>query len=509
MIRKQLAPTPMPAWLRDIQETSSFNKEKVIEGSVYYPGAGLDSSVIHAYSGFAHSFIFSDYNLPKDYILKPIQKLQGYDVLLIKELRENEARIGTIQDLTPNRFDFYPELRHDEDINKRLQRIDDGISMRHNDQKNRNFCVWVVYQRRPRTNAGHGPERLSLLYVSGEGVATYQTLYNKNRLKPIAVVLKGVDAGGFGGNWTRFEKKNAIFERTVLANEAGCPKYIFADNRYDPEGGQHGSAELRYWSNYTAEISNRSFLGIWTHDKNTSNDNLMRSSRKMSKSFIDWYNERAIEIWNTFPNVHPYLPKVLGTDFDINASICYVGMNPSFNIREITSLMNRVEFEGFSPETLAQNSQNDINRRINLLKLLENIAVEDYSRYFQVIRDFHNSLDVGVNNLSFLDLFLVRQTDQSTVQSLLRENSNFRLHQLQFFVKALARINTKYICVLNAAASTHLCEHLNKGQIVSSYEHNGKTLFFAGMLSGGSMDRFSRERLRLSIRDVINSQPLR
>jgi len=55
MLRKQLTPNPMPSWLSSIDENSAFRKEDVINDSVYYPGAWLDHSIIHAYSGFAHS----------------------------------------------------------------------------------------------------------------------------------------------------------------------------------------------------------------------------------------------------------------------------------------------------------------------------------------------------------------------------------------------------------------------------------------------------------------------
>ena len=319
-------------------------------------------------------------------------------------------------------------------------------------------------------------------------------------------MIKGIDIG-FGRNWTLFEKKDAIFERTVLANKAGFPEYIFTDERYDPETGPNQFTDYPYWSNYQSEISNRNFLRIWSYGENKLTDKLEKRSKKLSKSFINWYNNRAIEIWEKFPKIHPYLPKVLGTDFDIDAPICYVGMNPSFNAKKIQEMMNRPEFDGFTPASLHENSSNDRERRINLLKLLENIATIEYSKYFQVIRNFHESLDLGFTDLSFLDLFIVRQTEQVNVQEFLsqKRNEEFKRLQLDLFVRSLDRINTKYICVLNAGASTHLCEYLNKGQIVSSYEHNGKTLFFAGMLSGGGMDRFSRERLRLSIREAINS----
>jgi hypothetical protein len=78
----------------------------------------------------------------------------------------------------------------------------------------------------------------------------------------------------------------------------------------------------------------------------------------------------------------------------------------------------------------------------------------------------------------------VRQTKQGDVRELLKQDERFKRLQLDLFIRSLDRINTKYICVLNAGASHHLCKYLNIKQTVSSYEHKGKTLFFSGMLSG-------------------------
>ncbi len=506
MARKQLSPNPMPTWLSNISESSNFSKEELIEGSVYYPGSGIDRSIIHAYSGFAHSFIYSDYGVEKSFVLENFKKLEGYSVLLLKELNGHDDLIGTFQDLTLNREDFYPGVDQSRSISVRLQHLEAKLRHLH-DPSDQDFCIWIVYQRRLTANVGHGPERISLLYVRGEGVATYKTIYNKNNLKPIAIVINKADIG-FGRNWTLFEQNNGVFERTVLANTAGKPKYLFADDRYDPECRRNYFTQSPYWSDYTTEVPNRSFLQIWENGSIDSAKKIRAQSKKLSKAFINWYNDRALHIWKLYPGIHPYLPKVLGTQFDIDADICYVGMNPSFNTDEIRKMMSRHEFDGFTPESLHQNSLDDIKKRINLLKLLENIAVKEYSKYFKPIRDFHEELDLGFTKLSFLDLFIVRQTKQDDVQKRLSEKKfkEFKNIQLELFSSTLERINTKYICILNAGASSHLCEHLNKGKIATSYEYKGKILFFSGMLSGGAMDRFSRERLKLNIRDVINNK---
>jgi hypothetical protein len=96
----------MPGWLRTISKTSNFYKEDIINNSVYYPGAGLDASIIHAYSGFAHSFIYADYGERREDVLKSIVRLAGYDVVLIKELNPQDIFPGAPHDLELNQDDF-------------------------------------------------------------------------------------------------------------------------------------------------------------------------------------------------------------------------------------------------------------------------------------------------------------------------------------------------------------------------------------------------------------------
>ena len=67
---------------------------------------------------------------------------------------------------------------------------------------------WAIFQRKPQTNHGHGPERFSLLFISGEGVATYQAIYFSNKCRPMGIVLRGYS--GFAGNWTKFEKRKSL-----------------------------------------------------------------------------------------------------------------------------------------------------------------------------------------------------------------------------------------------------------------------------------------------------------
>ncbi|MCF8227153.1 MAG: hypothetical protein K9J30_14850 [Bacteroidales bacterium] len=72
----------------------------------------------------------------------------------------------------------------------------------------------------------HGPKRFSLLYLGGEGVASYQALYWTNQMKPkaLAIIQPGT---GFGLNWTDFRDENRDLGWVVRNNPSGEPDIIY------------------------------------------------------------------------------------------------------------------------------------------------------------------------------------------------------------------------------------------------------------------------------------------
>jgi hypothetical protein len=265
MPRKQLPPNPIPSWLTEVKQDSAFDRQSVLTGSIYYPGCRFDTGPIEAYGGFAHSFVYVDYHFDKETLLSEIPRISGYEPLFIKDVSMGELSeySGAIHDLRIS--DFYGA-----NVDDSIQELIHRASL-HADKRVSPYAVWSVLERKERTNPGHGPDRLSLLYIFGEGVATYQALYNANRICPLSIVLCGADIG-FGRNWTLFEKKDGIFERVVMSNPAGIPKFLFTWSRYDPLGEDDWWASSRfemYWQKYTKKLSSRSYLSIWTTNDNS------------------------------------------------------------------------------------------------------------------------------------------------------------------------------------------------------------------------------------------------
>lgn len=260
MRRKQLSSKPTPNWLAEVNQDSVFDRKNVLSGSIYYPGCRFDAEPIEAYGGFAHSFVYVDYYCDRDSVESFISRISGYDPLFIKDVSMGELSeySGAIRDIRAS--DFYG-AHVDDSIQELMCRANANADERVNP-----YAVWAVLERKDRTNPGHGPERFSLLYIFGEGVATYEALYNSNQICPTSIVLCGADIG-FGRNWTLFEKKDGVFERVVMSNPAGIPQFLFAWNRYDPFGeDDRWSSEgiEMYWHKYIQKIPSRSYLSIWT-----------------------------------------------------------------------------------------------------------------------------------------------------------------------------------------------------------------------------------------------------
>ncbi len=82
-----------------------------------------------------------------------------------------------------------------------------------------------MYERKPAFDDRHGAKKFSLIYIGGEGVATYQALYwsNKKYPKALAIIQPGT---GFGLNWTDFTKESKELAWVVLNNKYGVPEII-------------------------------------------------------------------------------------------------------------------------------------------------------------------------------------------------------------------------------------------------------------------------------------------
>ena len=85
-------------------------------------------------------------------------------------------------------------------------------------------ACWVVMERDADMSPVHGPERLSILYVCGEGLATFQQLYCSRGVAPKMICF--IQCWGFAGNWTDFTACWGPFHYTLSKYRKSIPEWL-------------------------------------------------------------------------------------------------------------------------------------------------------------------------------------------------------------------------------------------------------------------------------------------
>ena len=198
-----------PKWLMNAKlGDSPLPIEEILRGSVYYPASGMDGRPVQYFGGFAHSFVYADCNISKSLLKRQLDTFKGYRICHLRSVTKEQLCFNPF---TP----IHPGLR-------------DGDPGRvHQSSEFEPYAFWAVYERCDGIDDSHGPQRFSLLFIGGEGVATFQSLYYSNQCAPSLITLIKCDA--FTGNWTSFLDAKKIFARSVIRNQAGMPEYLFCD----------------------------------------------------------------------------------------------------------------------------------------------------------------------------------------------------------------------------------------------------------------------------------------
>jgi hypothetical protein len=201
-----------------------FPLQEILLNSLYYPACDNDGGVVKDCNTLnralgIESFIYCDYAFGEDRLNQSLDSFSGYQVLAIRDLKP--------ADLTPNGWS--PQ------IPPRLSRNE---YLRYADAYKQPFAKWIVYERALDRDETHGPKRFSLVYIGGEGIATYQALYWSNNACPKAVAI--IQPGhAFGLNWTDFTQPDGHLHWVITNNpNKQKPIQIYyggigANNRYD------------------------------------------------------------------------------------------------------------------------------------------------------------------------------------------------------------------------------------------------------------------------------------
>ena len=241
-LRKKLYIRPVTTWLENLESLDVLPIDDLLKDSIYYPASYCDRSVIEIFGGYGHSFIYVDFYRNKEFLNEQInEQFKGYRKLFHREVKQSELCFRPYNPILP----VNGEDGDLEECRFKTRNVKEPCAF------------WVVYERGGSIDPGYGPKRFSLLYIAGEGVATYQALYYSNKTKPSLIVMIACNTGT-GGNWTEFLKRGGFFERVVLGNPAGHPDYITA---FETEYGQ------QIWNGYSTMVITRGeILHTWKAD---------------------------------------------------------------------------------------------------------------------------------------------------------------------------------------------------------------------------------------------------
>jgi len=203
------------SWLAELtQETieqGALPLKQLLENSLYYPSAGFDGGVIKDCNTIGKenqiiSFIYCDYGVGEQAFLEQKDSFFGYAPMGSRRVALHELLSSPWTPSLPPNFDRNAYTQYEDIWSPLVQ------------------CT--VYERLPSKDRSYGPDRFSLLYVGGEGVATYQALYwnNKQRPKALAIIQPG---HAFGLNWTDFTQQEGPLYWVVNTNPAGVPPIIY------------------------------------------------------------------------------------------------------------------------------------------------------------------------------------------------------------------------------------------------------------------------------------------
>lgn len=217
-----LATRACPEWLlRLSSDLAALPVTCLLNDAVYYPACGLDGDPIKLLGEHFQSFVYADYGLERNTVTGALKSFRGFEIFAYRDV--------AISELSPEGSIQHPPLFAEDFVRPP-------------------FAIWAVLQRASGFASHHGPDRFSLLFIGGEGVATFNTLYCKNGLTPAVVAL--IQPGhAFGGNWTNFTDPDGPLAHAVMGNPAGNPTWLL-------EGGVGDNAryENPCWPSFSTPI---------------------------------------------------------------------------------------------------------------------------------------------------------------------------------------------------------------------------------------------------------------
>lgn len=193
----------------------SFPIRQFLADSAYYPAAGTDFWPVLALAEHCRTFVFSDYCVPIEDAVKALKRLHP----LTLEDVSREALLSGVAwqpENQPGSHRGFPYVRPYALLARFRVGSEDG----------RRYAGRVNYFFSESQDLDE--REVQLLYLGGEGVATYEALYCAHRVAPkvLAILRPGT---GFGLNWTDFRATGDSLEAAVMRNRGGLPEALLRD----------------------------------------------------------------------------------------------------------------------------------------------------------------------------------------------------------------------------------------------------------------------------------------
>ena len=238
---------PVPGWLANYTPDQKFPLEQFFDSRVvYYPGSGTDGQPLRIWgkSHSAHCFVYVDYGVHQSELHEILSNEhhhrhpRGYRPIHIADLTE--------RDLAPNGW-----RPHMNALGRRRQGFANATP----------FALWTVLERKEQFGDDHGPERLSLLNIGGDGFATFDAMFCQSAGREVFGLL--LQDHGFGGNWSRFGGESYLYD---LASRFVLPQWLLLAENTMPwhgytcvsssdSGGMHLHPRRLYRRNDLSEIA--------------------------------------------------------------------------------------------------------------------------------------------------------------------------------------------------------------------------------------------------------------
>jgi len=179
-------PEPMPDRLARFVPGCRFERDSSMSGRVvFYPGSGLDGQAVKLFGGShgAHTFIMVDFGMDAERIAHDLDApgtFRGY---------RSMARLSLgPSDLSP--AGWSPTLPVEQPGMPPMPCV-------------RPYAFLEILERVAPFGQDHGPARLAILFIGGDGIATFDALFCQRHdpvPPPFGLVLQD---HGFGGNYDR------------------------------------------------------------------------------------------------------------------------------------------------------------------------------------------------------------------------------------------------------------------------------------------------------------------